>query len=315
MVICDPLQDDNPIVLANRAFLDLTGYRHDEVVGRNCRFLQGPKTDGAAIDVLRQAVGEARDVEIELLNYRKDGSTFWNRVSLSPIHGETGDVRYFFASQVDVTQHRQALVDEAEQNQILLREIDHRAMNALAIVEGIVRLSQARDIRQYAQSIQQRVQALAKAHAFLSERRWRPAPLHEVLRLQFSPDGLRRATLDGPDILIGATLVQPLALVLHEMVSNAATHGSLAAPTGLLGLTWTPFDAGRGFTLTWEETGGSSPPDRRTPGFGSAIVAAIIERQLRGQADFQWRKSGLLARFTVPDTTRELKPFQLATRL
>lgn len=314
MVICDPLQADNPIILANRAFLDLTGYHHEEVVGRNCRFLQGPKTDGAAIDILRHAVGQAQDVEVELLNYRKDGSTFWNRVSLSPVHSETGEVRYFFASQVDVTQHRQARVDEAERNQVLLREIDHRAMNALAIVGGIVRLSQARDIRQYAQSIQQRVQALAKAHAFLSKRRWQAAPLHEVLRMQLSPDGLRRVTLDGPDILIGATLVQPLALVLHEMVSNAATHGSLAAPTGALGLTWATFDGGRGFTLTWEETGGAPPPERRAPGFGSAIVAAIIERQLRGQADFQWRSSGLLARFTVPDTARELKPFQLTAR-
>lgn len=314
MVICDPRQADNPIVLANQAFLDLTGYRRDEVLGRNCRLLQGPLTDRSAIDALGSAVRDARELEVEILNYRKDGSTFWNRVSLSPVQDDAGGLLYFFASQVDVTRHRQAEASEAEANQILLREIDHRALNALAIVEGIVRLSQAQDIGRYAAAVQQRVQALARAHAFLSQRRWQPAPLGDLVRLQIAPFDTSRVTLDGPDIRVGATLVQPLALVLHEMISNATIHGCLSAPSGGVTAHWQPYDNDGGFRLVWEEAGGPPPPPARKPGFGSAMVTAIIERQLRGRARLEWPPTGLRAEFIVPDTGRDPKPFQLAAR-
>lgn len=311
MVICDPRQADNPIVLANQAFLDLTGYAIDEVLGRNCRLLQGPQTARAAIDALGAAVSDAREVEVEILNYRKDGSTFWNRISLSPVHDEAGQLIYFFGSQVDVTQQHLAQASEAEENRILLREIDHRAMNALAVVEGIVRLSRAQDIKQYAAAVQQRVQALARAHSFLSEKRWQAASLHEVLRLQIEPYDLRRATLDGPDIQVGARLIQPLALVLHEMIANAATHGCLSAPAGGLSVRWTAHNGPSGFHMIWEESGGPPPQQRRPQGFGSAMVTAIIERQLRGQARLHWPQTGLRAEFTVPDAASEPKSFHL----
>lgn len=314
MVICDPRQADNPIVLANQAFLELTGYARDEVLGRNCRMLQGPRTERAAVEAIAAAVQEARDIEVELLNYRKDGSTFWNRVSLSPVKDDAGALLYFFASQVDVTRHRLAEASEAEESQILLREIDHRALNALAIVEGIVRLSQARDVKQYAAAVQQRVQALARAHAFLSRRRWQPAPLGDVLRLQIAPSASSRISLDGPDIRVGATLVQPLALVLHELISNAMTHGCLSTASGTLSAHWRSHHSDSGFHLLWEELGGPPPPATRHPGFGSAMITAIIERQLRGQARLEWPSSGLRAEFIVPDSGRDPKPFQLAAQ-
>lgn len=312
MVICAPRQTDNPIILANRAFLDLTGYQKDEVIGRNCRFLQGPLTDRGAIDSLRAAIADAREVEVELLNYRKDGSAFWNRVSLSPVHDENGRLIYFFGSQVDVTQQRLGRIARDEDSQVLLREIDHRAMNALAIVEGIVRLSRAPDTKAYAAAVQQRVQSLAKAHAFLSARRWSAAPLRDVVQLQIAQVDPRRATLDGPEILVGATMIQPLALVLHEMIVNAASHGCLSSAAGRLAVRWAPHNGDRGFHMVWEETGGPPPPQERTPGFGAAMIAAIIERQLRGQARLDWQDTGLRAEFRVPNTAREPKRFELA---
>ena len=107
MVVTDPRLPDNPIVLANRSFLALTGYEFDEVLGRNCRFLQGPDTDAAAVALVRAAVAERRDVKVQLLNYRKDGAKFWNELYLSPVFDEDGELVNFFASQVDVTDVRQ----------------------------------------------------------------------------------------------------------------------------------------------------------------------------------------------------------------
>lgn len=312
IVICDPSQEDNPIVLANAAFLELTGYTPEEVIGRNCRLLQGPATDPEAIQALREAVSDARPVEVEILNYRKDGGTFWNRVNLSPAHDEAGRLAYFFASQVDVSLQRRASASAAEESLVLLREVDHRAMNALAIVEGIVRLSRAQDAKEYAAAVQRRIQALARTHAYLSERRWRPAHLHELFQLQIAPFDLGRATLAGPEIAVGAAMVQPLALVLHEMIANAAVHGCLSTPAGALAVSWGPQETTSGFTIVWEEIGGPAPAARRSAGFGSAMIGAIIERQLRGKARMDWRPTGLYAEFALPSAAVEAEPFRVA---
>lgn len=106
IVLTDPNLPDNPIVFANRAFQDLTGYREDEIVGRNCRFLQGAQTDRAAVAELREAIADVRAVSLEILNYRRDGTPFWNGVFIGPVYGTDGKLLYFFASQLDVTRRR-----------------------------------------------------------------------------------------------------------------------------------------------------------------------------------------------------------------
>lgn len=106
MILTDPNQDDNPIAFANKAFLDLTGYEEAEVLGRNCRFLQGAQTDRNAVAELREAVAAKGSIALELLNYRRDGSPFWNAVFIGPVYDVHGKLLYFFASQLDVTRRR-----------------------------------------------------------------------------------------------------------------------------------------------------------------------------------------------------------------
>lgn len=108
MIVTDPHQPDNPIIFANAAFLRTTGYELDEVLGRNCRFLQGPDTRPEHIAEIRDAVREQRDCDIELLNYRKDGTTFWNALFISPVLDADGELVYYFASQLDVSRRRDA---------------------------------------------------------------------------------------------------------------------------------------------------------------------------------------------------------------
>ena len=106
MLITDPRQPDNPIVFANGAFEDLTGYAQADILGRNCRFLQGPDTDRATVAELRQAVTEARAVAVDLLNYKADGTPFWNALFFGPIFDQQGQLLFFFASQMDITERR-----------------------------------------------------------------------------------------------------------------------------------------------------------------------------------------------------------------
>ena len=111
MIITDPNQHDNPIVFVNAAFPKLTGFSEAEIVGRNCRFLQGPDTDRDEVRRLREAINAREPIELELLNYRKDGTTFWNRLLVSPVFDEEGKTTYFFASQFDVTVERERLAE------------------------------------------------------------------------------------------------------------------------------------------------------------------------------------------------------------
>ena len=106
MLITDPRQHDNPIVFVNGAFLDLTGYKKEQILGRNCRFLQGPDTDRATVAELRKAVEEQRAAAVDLLNYKADGTPFWNALFFGPIFDQDGRILYFFASQMDITERR-----------------------------------------------------------------------------------------------------------------------------------------------------------------------------------------------------------------
>lgn len=108
MCLSDPNRPDNPLVFVNRAFEDLTGYPEEEVLGRNCRFLQGPETDRATAAEVGRSIAAKVDVSVEFYNYRKDGTGFWNALHLSPVFSGTGDLLYFFGSQLDVTKRCQA---------------------------------------------------------------------------------------------------------------------------------------------------------------------------------------------------------------
>jgi PAS domain S-box-containing protein len=103
IVITDPRQPDNPIVFVNDAFCRLTGYARGEIVGRNCRFLQGRDTNPDDVARIRSAVAAHERIEIAIYNYRKDGTPFWNQLLLSPVTDAAGEIAYFFASQFDVT--------------------------------------------------------------------------------------------------------------------------------------------------------------------------------------------------------------------
>lgn len=104
MVLTDPNVPDNPIVQANAAFLQLTGYGPEEILGRNCRLLQGPDTDRTAAATIGRAIAAGEATSIDILNYRRDGSTFWNALTVSPIADAGGTLRYFLGIQQDIGQ-------------------------------------------------------------------------------------------------------------------------------------------------------------------------------------------------------------------
>lgn len=126
MIITNPRLPDNPVVFANNAFCRLAGYTREEILGLNCRFLQGPETDPATVARIREAVQRVEPVEVDIQNHRKDGETFWNRLLMAPVYDTEGVLAYFFASQVDVTLERERLKGLETSNAALMAEITDR---------------------------------------------------------------------------------------------------------------------------------------------------------------------------------------------
>jgi PAS domain S-box-containing protein len=108
VIVTGPLADDCPTIFVNDAFSRLTGYAAGEAVGRNCRFLQCPETDPEAIAQVRQALASGGEITADLLNRRKSGETFWNRLHIAPIRDAAGNIEFFLSTQADVTYERAA---------------------------------------------------------------------------------------------------------------------------------------------------------------------------------------------------------------
>jgi PAS domain S-box-containing protein len=298
MVVTDPRQPDNPIVLANQAFLDLTGYSSDEVLGRNCRFLQGPDTEPGEVDAIRRGLAEHADhIEVELLNYRKDGSTFLSQLSISSVTNKAGELIYYFGSQKDVTARRRIEQMEATER-LLLMEVDHRAMNALALVKSVLRLSRADTVDGYSSAVLGRVDALARAHRLLAKSAWAGAELGQLVAGETPAGAEARVSMNGAPLQLPAQLVQPLGLIMHELMSNAVKHGALSLQDGRVSVTWAK-QPGQ-LSLNWREEGAkglASPPE---PGFGLRMLVGVVERQLGGKVVTSWDSPGFRAEITWP---------------
>lgn len=136
ITISDPQQPDNPLIYVNSGFERLTGYRREDVLGRNCRYLQGPDTDPAAIAAIKQALAEERHCTVEVLNYRSDGTPFWNLLSITPVRNSAGNVTNFIGVQFDITKRKEV---ERLKND-LVATVSHELRTPLASLRGFAEL-------------------------------------------------------------------------------------------------------------------------------------------------------------------------------
>jgi two-component sensor histidine kinase len=231
-----------------------------------------------------------------------DGGTaerYWSAIN-SPILDANGVVTHIVSAVQDVTGEVMERRSE-EARSLLMREVDHRARNALAIVQSFVRLTTAESFEDYRDVLEGRVAALARAQTSLAARRWEGAWLADVVEAELaSLAEPGRYKLGGPKVLLLAEHVQPVSMVIHELATNASKYGSLAAPGGRLSVGWAQESEGV-LRIAWSEEGGRAVTPPRKQGFGSHLIAQLA-RQVGGDVTYDWRPTGLKAEFTLkPD--------------
>jgi len=219
------------------------------------------------------------------------------------VGGTDGTHRRLIGANVDITARKEA----EEQEAMLMREVDHRAKNVLAIVLSLLRLTPREGVADFAASVEGRVAAMGRVHTLLAEHRWAGADLKQIVDAELYAYVLPRAgretrvTVAGPAVRLAPHVAQAMSVVLHELATNAIKYGALSVPEGRLALSWRT-DAAGTLYFEWRESGGptvSGPPARR--GFGSRLLDSTIRRQMGGELTLDWAPNGLRCVIVAPE--------------
>jgi PAS domain S-box-containing protein len=246
---------------------------------------------------LHRISADAQSYQTEFRVRRPNGELRWCIGTAAATVDEAKRVVRVSGVTIDITERKLA-----EERQVLLaREVDHRARNALAVVQSIVRLTRAGGIDEYVAAVEGRIRALSRAHMLLSRSRWEGADLRRLVEEELAPyrtSEVESVSASGPEVVLQPATAQALALALHELATNAAKYGALSTAAGKVRLSWELKPAN--LVLQWTETGG--PPVNRphSEGYGTRVIGASIERQLGGQTNFDWRPGGLHCVLSLP---------------
>jgi PAS domain S-box-containing protein len=264
------------------------------------------------VDQLRKAIARlnkgGRTYEAQFRVNRPDGEVCWCVGTAAATVDKAGRVVRVSGVTVDITERKRA---EERQN-LLAREVDHRAKNALALAQSIVRLTRGETVKAYVQAVEGRISALARVHTILSLSSWQGAEIGKLVDEELAPYATGdQITFRGTDIQLQPATAQTLALALHELVTNSAKYGALSTLSGRLSLIWGIQEDV--LQMVWEERNGPLVEKPASRGFGTRSVIASIESQLGGQAEFDWRSEGLICRLSVP-LTPDIATRQLSSR-
>ncbi|WP_246039887.1 PAS domain-containing protein [Sulfitobacter sabulilitoris] len=299
----DPTLPDNPIIYANSAFCELTGYPLDEILGRNCRFLQGDATTTDSIDNIRRIIEKQEVATVEILNYRKDGTPFVNALQIGPIMDDDGKIAFYFGSQLDITaEHERQKTARKLANDELL----HRLRNIVNVMSVTVKMTarSERDPVDMGHKINARLHALSDAHFSTfgesMNNSIEVSTLASSILTAYAPLGQAQFELLGPNFLLPGGLTSPVTLLMHELATNAVKHGALSVETGHVAFHWSLSETANDRTLIchWRETDG---PEVKVPerASGSQIVQALVAAA-GGTLSFDWRPEGLVVEASLP---------------
>ncbi len=254
IIYCDCSQSDMPVVCVNKAFETQTGYQAADIIGKNCRILQGADTDPTSIEEIRKIIKSGHNGQVTLLNYRKDGTAFWNEIELSPVRDASGLITHYVSLQRDVTTQ----VKLQHERSKTIRELQHRLRNMFSVMISVVRNSSPDGINSttFKNMLFDRLDALAKANAFAHNYFFQEDNLgfdvihfyHSQILTTVDPE---QVSYKDNDINISADEINNVGLVFNELIHISNASGALSHTKGNVAIEWQQKD---GLSImTWSE--------------------------------------------------------------
>lgn len=289
---------DGIITSWNKAAERIFGYSAPEAIGRPITLVIPEDRQSEEREILSRIRRGERIDHFETVRRRKDGSLIIVSLTVSPVKDGNGNVVGASKIARDITERKRT----QEQINILAREAEHRSKNILANVQAIINLSQSDTCESLKEVISGRIQAMANVHSLFVEARWIGAEVSAIAKQELAPyleEGHdKRIVMEGLQTVLEPTAAQAIAVVLHELATNASKYGALSNAKGRIGLAWSCTEDGQ-LMLRWTELGGPRVDAPERKGFGSRLIEGTIS-PLGGKVLFDWRAEGLVCDITVP---------------
>jgi len=233
---------------------------------------------------------------------RPDGREIWLEDTARAEFDAAGRLVRLSGLGVDVTDRKQAEIRQG----LLVAELDHRVKNVLVRVAAIVTETRetSHSMDEFVKTLGGRLQSMAAAHALLSKGRWQGVGIADLIRDQLAPYATgANATIQGPNIMLAAASTQALAMVVHELATNAVKFGALSTPSGRVSVGWDAPPGGEGaahLTVEWREAGGPPVTKPTRSGFGTSLIDELIAHELGGMVDLAFEPDGVCCRMKLP---------------
>ena len=292
IVLTDPRLPDNPITYVNDAFQRLCLYSREFAIGRNCRFLQGPETDPADIERLREGLRAGTEFQITITNHKADGTPFRNQLLIAPIHDDHDELTAYFGLQRIADGQAEGEHSPLDDEGLaLLQELQHRVKNHLAMVVSMIRIQATREITpESLKAVSRRVEALALLYDELlsagdNSYKSRDIPAGAYLSriasviASLESRGAIRVNVDCDDISLPVDQAARLGLLLSEFLTNALEHAFEGRDAGFVEVRFYSLSKGR-VRLSVEDDGNGMPEGSNWP-FASPSIENQHERAER----------------------------------
>jgi PAS domain S-box-containing protein len=290
----------------NQRWYEFTGVPIGSTDGEAWNGMFHPEDQPKSWDIWHQSLKSGEPYEVEYRLRHHSGEYRWTIGRAMPIRNNAGEIIRWIGTCTDI--HEQKML--MERNEILSQELSHRIKNIFSVINALIGLS-AHDYPEsleYAQTLRERITALGNAHEFVRphSERSRPQGISPTLQGMMSQIfaaypaySQGRLTISGDDLPIDDQAATPMALVFHELATNAVKYGALSNEDGMVAIAIDANDTGT--VITWSETGGKTlTAEPASTGFGTRLIAMSIERQMGGSLKKDWHTNGLKIKITLP---------------
>lgn len=303
---------DGIITSWNGAAQRIFGYAAEEAIGKPISLLIPPDRQDEE-RVILESIRRGEPLQsFDTVRQRKHGSLVDISATISPLRDAAGNIVGASIIARDITDRKQA----EETRRLLAHEVDHRSKNLLTLVQAAVHFSDANSPDAIKAAIEGRIQALANVHTLLAQSRWVGADLRSMVMDELSPycpHGTSRCEVDGPDVILRPQSAQLIAMVLHELTTNAVKYGAFSVSPGRVRIKWLHASDGN-LVIRWTEMDGPPVKAPTHSGFGTRMLDRAIRAQLDGHLRLDWRAEGLYCEIEAPFEDAPMVALDVADR-